>query len=270
MSPTPATQSANRKLPQTVLKPSHLCRRSHPSSAWTIEQSYYVTHPGNEPAKHVDTTLAAADTDDDDDDPVGFQQNSIRETDLDDLDFEDCFETLAIRSVTVPSLMRISSFLHRIQSISRLLLTLFCYAASRKRTIGRAISHSRMRTTAPWGARPTIVTFCLRTALYTVPMFASSMPDTTRIIRSALVSSVSRSTIVAVPEDRRPCSSGRTSPPLSPASPCPTRLSQSNLAPMGTTCPALSKAQVTSSSLIASAGHRTSTSSCNRQRIGAA
>jgi hypothetical protein len=56
----------------------------------------------DEPAEHVNASLATADTDDDDDDPVGFQQNSIRATDLDDLDFEDCFETPAIRSVTVP------------------------------------------------------------------------------------------------------------------------------------------------------------------------
>jgi hypothetical protein len=97
-----------------------------------------------------------------------------------------------------PSLMRTSSFLHRKRSISRLLLTLFCYVALQKHTIGRAISHSRMQTTAPWRARPTTVTFCSRTALYTIPMFAFSMPDTTRIIHSALVSSVSRSTIVEV------------------------------------------------------------------------
>ena len=56
----------------------------------------------NEPAEHVDATLAAVDTDDDDNDPVGFQQNSIRATDLDDLDFGDCIETPAIRSVTIP------------------------------------------------------------------------------------------------------------------------------------------------------------------------
>ena len=52
-------------------------------------------------AEHANAPLAA-DTDDDDDDPVGFQQNSIRAANLDDLDFEDCLRTPTIHSVTVP------------------------------------------------------------------------------------------------------------------------------------------------------------------------
>ncbi|KAI2505765.1 hypothetical protein MHU86_8627 [Fragilaria crotonensis] len=38
---------------------------------------------------------------DDDDGPDGFQQNSIRATDLDDSDFEDCFDTPTVSSVVV-------------------------------------------------------------------------------------------------------------------------------------------------------------------------
>jgi hypothetical protein len=53
-------------------------------------------------ATDVFATTTHDDEKDDDDSPTGYQQNSIRAIALANSDFEDCFETPTIHSVTVP------------------------------------------------------------------------------------------------------------------------------------------------------------------------